>query len=172
MIPSRRTLILHAAAAISMGTSLPLAAQTATFASLTESDRTSILAAEKLEAEARDLSAGPGWASAARLYRNAAELRGAGDFTAADNLRLAGYIGFYEGRLATSVVVLTRAADAFLAGGDVLSAASTLADAAWVAVQAGDGLEAQTLRDRALLLTRSPLLDAANREMLVRRLGT
>jgi hypothetical protein len=41
-----------------------------------------------------------------------------------------------------------------------------------VAVQAGDGLEAQTLRDRALLLTRSPLLDAANREMLVRRLGT
>ena len=172
MNPSRRTFLLIATAAASWGAPPPAAAQTATFASLTEAERPSITAAEKLEAEARDLSAGPGWASAARLYRNAAELRGAGDFTAADNLRIAGYIGYYERRLSSSTAVLTRAADAYLAGGDVLSAAATLTDAAWVAVQADHGLEARRLRERALLLTRSPQLDPADREMLLRRLGS
>jgi len=172
MNPVRRTFILLAAAAASFGAPFGASAQTATFASLTEAERNSIMAAEKLEAEARDLSSGPSWAHAAPLYRNAAELRGAGDFTGADNLRIAGYISYYEGRLTPAVGVLTRAADAFLAGGDVLSAAATLADAAWVAVQAENPIEAQALRERALLLTRSPLLEAADRDALVRRLGS
>lgn len=159
-----------AAAAASLGA--PTGASAQTFASLGGREPGSLVAAERLEARARDLSAGPRWSSAARLYRNAADLRGAGDVTAADNLRLAGFIQFYGGSTISAVDVLEEAADAYLAVGDVVSAAGTLTEAAWVAARAGKALEARMLRERALLLTLSPLLDPGERETLIRRLGS
>ena len=158
-----------AAAAASFGAPTGAAAQT--FASLGGTEPGSVVAAEQLEARARDLSAGPRWSSAARLYRNAADLRGAGDLATADNLRLAGYIRYYEGSTSSAVSALEEAADAYLIVGDVVGAAGTLTDAAWVAARDGRLAVATTLRERALLLTRSPLLDTMERETLTRRLG-
>jgi hypothetical protein len=129
-------------------------------------------AAEELEQRATEvLVAGRGWEQAAGLYHRAAELRGPSDLTSAENLRLAGYLQFYAARPKAAIASLSRAAEIFLAFGDVEGAAQTFIDAAWVAAQADLGLEAMTLGERAELLTRSPLLRADERTVLVRRLG-
>jgi hypothetical protein len=129
-------------------------------------------AAEEMEQRASDaLAAGRGWQRAAGLYRRAAELRGWGDLKSADNLRLAGYLQFYDARTKAAVASLIEAGETFLALGDVESAAETFIDAAWVAQQAEMGREAKELSERAELLTRSPLLEASDRLALVRRLG-
>jgi tellurite resistance protein len=129
-------------------------------------------AAEQIEQRASDmLTAGHGWQRAAGLYRRAAELRGSGDLKSADNLRIAGYLQFYDGRARAAVASLTEAGEAYLALGDVESAAETFIDAAWVAAQSEMGLEAKESSERAELLTRSPLLEAPARLALVRRLG-
>jgi hypothetical protein len=129
-------------------------------------------AAAEMEQQADDLLvAGRGWERAAGLYRRAAELRGTGDLKSADNLRLAGYLQYYRGRPKAAVVSLTQAGDAFLALGDVERAAAAFIDGAWVASEADMPIEARDLRQRGLLLTRSPLLRGAARTELVRRLG-
>jgi hypothetical protein len=129
-------------------------------------------AAQELERRATVLlSAGHDWDQAAGLFRRAAELRGGGDLESADNLRLAGYLEFYRGRSKAAVTSLTRAGETFLALGDVERAAQVFIDAAWVAVQAKMPLDARSLSERGRLLTQSPLLGAANRTALVRRLG-
>jgi hypothetical protein len=84
---------------------------------------------------------------------------------------LAGYLQFYRGRPKAAVASLTHAGEAFLALGDVERAAKAFIDGAWVAQSAGMQAEARDLRERGRLLTRSPLLDAAERTALVRRLG-
>jgi hypothetical protein len=129
-------------------------------------------AAEEMEQRANDmLTAGRGWQRAAGLYRRAAELRGSGDLQSADDLRLAGYLQFYDARARAAVATLTESGEVYLALGDVERAAEVFIDAAWVAAQAEMGLEAKGLSERAGLLTRSPLLEASERLALVRRLG-
>jgi len=129
------------------------------------------VAAEELEALAYDMVLrGRGWEGAAGLYRRAAELRGSGDARAAMDLRLAGYIYFYRGRIPAAVAALTESGEAFLALGDVEGAAEAFIDGAWVAAKSMPS-EAAALGARALLLTRSPILPAAERFALARRLG-
>ena len=109
-------------------------------------------------------------AAAARLYRRAAEIRGDGDIKSAENLHTVGYLEYYAGELQNAVVTLRSAGEAYLALGDVERAAEMFIDGAWVAASAGMIPEMHALRDRGMLLTRSPLLDAPERVALVQRL--
>jgi hypothetical protein len=129
-------------------------------------------AAEEMEALAYDLVlGGRGWEDAAGMYRRAAELRGSSDARAAMDLRLAGYIYFYRGRAPAAIASLTQSGEAFLALGDVSGAAEAFIDGAWVAAKWDMPTEAAALGERALLLTRSPILPAEERFALARRLG-
>jgi hypothetical protein len=168
MTPFMRSSIFLAATAALL---TPSAALGQTFALRAEPGPLSVADAEELEAQARALSAGPDWASAASLYLSAVELRGAGDFERADNLRFAAYILYYEGRAAASVPLLAQAGDAFLTLGDVEGSIGMFIEAAWVAKRIGDVGAALTLGERALLLTRSPLLSEAKRHALLQRIG-
>jgi hypothetical protein len=166
-VPIRVALL--AIAAGFAGTSMQLHAQTR-FVSLDMPSPP--VAATEMEEQAHDLLlGGRGWERAAGLYIGAAELRGSGDPKSADNLRLAGYLQYYRGRAKAAVLSLTRAGEAFLALGDVERAAGALIDAAWVADAADMPAEARELSERGRLLTQSPLLEAADRTALVRRLG-
>jgi hypothetical protein len=152
-----------------VGTSMQVQAQSR-FASLDVPPRPA--AATEMEEQAHDLLlAGRAWERAAGLYIGAAELRGSADPRSADNLRLAGYLQYYRGRAKAAVVSLTQAGEAFLALGDVERAAGAFIDAAWVADEAAMPAEARELSERGRLLTQSPLLEAADRTALTRRLG-
>jgi hypothetical protein len=106
----------------------------------------------------------------ASLYRRAAELRGQSDIRNADNLRTMGNLEYYKGDLHDAVSTLRSAGENYLALGDVVSAAETFIDGAWVAGRAGMMSEALLLRERGGVLTRSPLLDIPERTALLRRL--
>lgn len=130
------------------------------------------VAAEELEAMAYDMIlVQRNWDEAAGLYRRAAELRGSSDARAAMDLRLAGYIYFYSGRIPAAMSSQTQSGEAFLALGDVAGAAEAFIDGAWVAAKSDMPAEAAALGARAHLLTRSPILPTAERFALARRLG-
>jgi hypothetical protein len=166
-------IVLLALVATLAGASTQAQAQTESpdaFASLDMPTRPA--AAAEMEQLADDLLRdGRGWERAAGLYRGAAELRGQADIKSAANLRLAGYVQFYDARHEASIISLTQAGEIFLAFGDVEAAAQSFIDAAWVAAQTGMAPEAVELSGRAGLLARSPLLRAAERTALERRLG-
>jgi len=127
--------------------------------------------AAELEARARAWTRNrPRWGRAADLYRRAAELRSESDPEGAESLHSSGRLYFYAGRLEESVRTLRSSGEAFLALGDVVSAAGAFLDAAWVAVRAGQGVEARALARRARLLASSPLLDAMDRSAILQRI--
>ena len=98
------------------------------------------------------------WDRAAALFRRAAELRPAGDPTAAEDLIYAARLSFYEGNERQSVRDFESAGNRALAMGDLVVAANAFADAAWVAHNRGYNEWALTLINRARLLSNSPLL--------------
>jgi len=124
-----------------------------------------------LETQAEELAKETRWKAAAQMYRSAADLRGEGDIKSADNLRVAGYLHYYLGSFQSAISALRAAGESYLALGDVEQAAEAFIDGAWVAGRSGKMSEAHGLRERGVLLTRSPLLDMQNRMALVQRLS-
>ena len=153
MSNTKKGLVALTAAAALMGAPSHLDGQESGQALANPTDASAM--ALELEVRAEDLSKGTRWKAAAEMYRRAADLRGEGDIKSADNLRVAGYIHYYEGGFQTAVTTLRRAGEAYLALGDVERAAEAFIDGAWVAGRSGMLSEALTLRERGLLLTRS-----------------
>ena len=110
------------------------------------------------------------WGRAADLYRQAAELRDAGDPVAISNLKTAARLEFYNGSERQALRDLEYAAQRALAIGDVVTAANAFVDAAWVAGSDGHGQEARALVERAQLLALSPLISSEDRSEIENRL--
>ena len=158
-----RTSILGACVAL-VGTAVGASAQTG------PADDSLGEAAELVRQADNAVEAKGDWGRAAVLYQEAAELSD-GDPVAATRHRQAGVLAFYAGREGRAIQQLTRAAEASLAWGDVVGAARSYLDAAWVAHQEGDGERTLSLAERAERLARSPLLARAERADLMRRIA-
>lgn len=109
------------------------------------------------------------WSKAARLYRQAAEMR-KGEPTAAKHFRKAGLLAYYSGHESDAVRDLTQAGEAALEFGDLTAAARSFLDAAFVAEADGKDRNAFVLAQRAERLAQSPLLAAGDRAALMRRI--
>ena len=134
---------------------------------------TSIEQAAQLESRAQSLlTEMDEWASAARLYQQAAELRPEGDPKAIEDLLQAAKLTYYTGNEGRAVRALEAAGDRALNEGDVMTAATAFADAAWIAKDEGMGEKALNLVSRAQRLTYSPLLDDSQRRQLQERFDT
>lgn len=127
--------------------------------------------ANRLEADALSLSESPSdLGKAADLFRRAAELRPAGDPMAVRNLIQAARFSFYSGRRNQALKDFATAAETALRFGDVVAAAESFLDAAWVAQQVSDASQALHYAVRARELTSSPQLREDDRARLLTRL--
>ncbi|CAN5711210.1 hypothetical protein BH23GEM11_BH23GEM11_15590 [soil metagenome] len=108
---------------------------------------------------------------AARLYRQAADLREVSDPMKVESLREASRMSFYAGRTHRALADASEAARLALRQGDVVVAAHIHMDAAWLAAELGDAATAgQHLAD-ARMLAASPLLAQSQRVDLLSRLA-
>jgi hypothetical protein len=127
-------------------------------------------AAEALEREARALYEQPDrYERAAGLHLRAADLRAPGDPQRIHDLRQSGRLFYYAGSKPRALDIMQRAGDEALSNGDVLAAALALLDAASIAQELRRGDDVLRLVQRTELLLTSPLLPAADRELLTRR---
>jgi hypothetical protein len=127
--------------------------------------------ATRLEADALSLSESPAdLGKAADLFREAAGLRPAGDPVAVRDLIQAARFSFYSGKRDRALKDFAAAAETALRFGDVLAAAESFLDAAWVAQQVLDGTQALRYALRAQELAASPLLNETDRARLMSRL--
>jgi len=110
--------------------------------------------------------------AAARLLREAADLRPAEDPERVRNLREASSMNFHAGHLAQAATDAGDAAKAALRQGDVLQAAHAYLDAAWMAAEDGRTARALAFVEEAMLLTASPLLGDEDRERILVRIRT
>ncbi len=108
--------------------------------------------------------------TAARLYREAADLRPDHDPQKVENLRQASRMSYYSNRPDQASRDAEAAARAALRRGDVVTAADAFVDAAWLAARAGKAAQFEHLVEEATLLAGSPLLAEVQREQLLRRL--
>ena len=128
-------------------------------------------AAEALEREARTLYEQPDrYERAAGLHLRAADLRAPGDSLRIHDLRQSGRLFYYAGAKPRALDIMQRAGDEALSNGDVLGAALALLDAASIAQELRRGDDVLRLVQRTELLLTSPLLPAAERELLMRRI--
>jgi hypothetical protein len=129
--------------------------------------------AQHLEAEAWGLlSCGsPDYRKAARLFQQAAAARGPDDREALRSLEMAGRLAHYGNDLRRSRAAMVQRAERALRLGEVHEAADAYIDAAFVAVEIGDGAAALGYAESARLLSGSPLLSVAERHALSQRLG-
>ena len=154
-----------------MGALLAFAGSTgAAGAQMVPADRSADEAADLVRQADAALEGKSDWGRAAILYRQAAELS-VDEPIAADHHRHAGLLAFYAGREGQAVDQLTRAAETALAWGDVVSAAQSFLDAAWVAHEDGNNGKALDLAQRAERLARSPLMARADRAQLMQRIA-
>ena len=100
----------------------------------------------------------------------AAELRPAGDPAAVRDLIQAARYSFYSGKRDRALRDFTMAAETALRFGDIVAAAESFLDAAWVAMQVHDGTAALRYADRARELSASPLVRESDRARLMSRL--
>jgi len=129
--------------------------------------------AVQLERRAQDLSFdNRTFGEAARMYRKAAEVRGTKDPVTVTNLRWAGRLAYYAGNATQAVNDLKRAGDLALEWGDVLGAAESFFDAAWIAQKHGRPAEAVKLADRGKELSEVPFLGAEQKAALQGRVRT
>ena len=127
--------------------------------------------AARLEADALSLSESPAdLGKAADLFRQAATLRPSGDPMVVKDLIQAARFAFYSGRSDHALKDFAFAAETALRLGDVLAAAESFLDAAWVAAKVHDGRLALRYADRARELSSSPVLRDTDRARLLSRL--
>ena len=111
------------------------------------------------------------WGKAAGLREKAAGLRTPGDARAFKSLQTAAYVRHALKQRASALSLMERAADQALASGDVFNAAAGYADVASIAQELRDGDRVRRYAEKSALLTRSPLLNAADRQWLQHRLA-
>lgn len=127
--------------------------------------------ARALEAEARGLSDQmKRRARAARLYRQAADLRPAHDPKKVENLRHASRMNFYAGRTDAAIRDAHDASQVALRQGDLVEAAHAYLDAAWLAAREGQAERAEQWVEEARLLSTSPLLAQGQQEEIRTRM--
>jgi hypothetical protein len=127
--------------------------------------------AEALEAEARALGDQMNRrARAARLYRQAAELRPADDPQKVTSLRHASRMNYYAGRMDSAIRDSHDASQVALRQGDLVEAAHAYLDAAWLAAREGKAERAEQWVEEARLLATSPLLAQAQQDEIRTRM--
>ena len=109
------------------------------------------------------------WAYAANLYWAAAQLRADEDPRVQEDLRIAANLAYETGNATGAITALESAASRALASGDVVGAAGTFTDAAWVANKAGLRIDQRRLGSRAVELADSPQLTKAERSQILSR---
>ncbi len=107
---------------------------------------------------------------AAYLYRQAAEARGDSP-EAVEDLIMAGTLAYYVGRKGQAISDLAQAGDQALAWGDVVTAAESFLDAAWIAQAEGRNDRALELGRKAERLSNSPLIQRGERVALLSRIA-
>lgn len=133
-----------------------------------ESER--LARAETLRVEARTTTEAGDFRRASFLYREAAST--AGDHPrAVSDLVEAATLAYYAGRNGQAVKDFQAAGEAALQWGDVLTAARSFLDGAWVAAASGDRERAVELARRAEKLSSSPLIQRQERIALLSRIG-
>lgn len=132
---------------------------------------TDVTQAERLEEQAAALYDTPAkFKEAARLHEQAAELRAAGDVKRVSNLRQAARLWYYAGSESRALHTMVRAADDAMAAGDVVTAATTYLDAAFLYREANQPAQANELIRKAQLLSTSPLITSRDRDAILGRI--
>lgn len=106
---------------------------------------------------------------AADRYREAADLYG--DLNAVEPLRMAARLAYYTGDHSRAYRDFVEAGETALAFGDVVRAASSFLDAAWIAREKDQSAQAVALLSRAEKLAQSPLIATADRRALTGRIA-
>lgn len=151
---------------------VPAAAQTRMKATFAKRDNAAAEAAAlQKKAQALYESGTHKYARAAALELKAADMLSEGNPQRVASLELAARLYYYHGDVYRAQPIMERAGDEALAAGDVVTAAHAYVDAAFIAVKQGDVTKVNALADKAELLTRSPLLTAAQRSGIVTRLA-
>ncbi len=127
--------------------------------------------AEYLEDQAVDASQNlKSFKEASSLYREAAETLGDHP-DAAEHLVQAARLAYYTGDERRAIEDFRAAGEQALAWGDVMVAARSFLDAAWVAAEEDRGAEAVELAHRAEKLSSSPLIQRQERASLLSRIA-
>ncbi|MEO7986753.1 MAG: hypothetical protein ABI766_09490 [Gemmatimonadales bacterium] len=127
--------------------------------------------ADSLHEAAAALVTAHRYRDAAQLHRRSAELRGAEDPLGFRCLNEAAALTYAAGDRSRARSDLTSAAGQALTRGDLRAAALAYLDAAWIAQEQGNARQVWELGHRAEMLADSPLLAAADREAIVRRIS-
>ena len=106
----------------------------------------------------------------ARLHEQSAELRGEDDARGFECLQVAAHIRHGAGDFRRAADNMERAAQLAAARGDVMNAAVSYIDAAYIAVDLKQGARVREFTRAARLLTESPLITAAQRVQLLSRI--
>ncbi len=123
------------------------------------------------ESQARSLFPYPKrYDEAARLFLKAADTRELGDPIRTRDISMAARLSFYRGDVERARTLMERAADEAASTGDVMQAAATYLDAAFLARESGDGENVTRLARKAEMLARSPLLADKDRDDILNRI--
>ena len=126
--------------------------------------------ADSLHAAAVTLSRQAGrWGDAARLHHRSAMLRSADDSLGFRCLRVSAHLSYSDHDLSSARSSMTEAAAQALARGDLVNAAHSYADAAWVAHEQRRKGEVWKLGRQAEVLAGSPLLTREQRASILNR---
>ena len=126
--------------------------------------------ADSLHEAAAALVAAHRWRDAARLHRRSADLRAADDPLGFRCLSEAAALAYATGDRSAARDDMAKAAGQALARGDLRAASLAYLDAAWIAQEQKDPRQVWELGHRAEMLADSPLLSAADREAILRRI--
>lgn len=126
--------------------------------------------ADSLHEAAAALVAAHRWRDAARLHRRSADLRAADDPLGFRCLSEAAALAYATGDRSAARGDMAKAAGQALARGDLRAASLAYLDAAWIAQEQKDPRQVWELGHRAEMLADSPLLSAADREAILRRI--
>ena len=131
---------------------------------------TSSARADSLHEAAVALVAAHRWGDAARLHRRSAQLRDADDPLGFRCLKEAAALAYAVGDRAGARADMAAAAAQALTRGDLREAALAYLDAAWIAQEQKNPRQVWELGHRAEMLADSPLLGAADRAAILRRI--
>ena len=131
---------------------------------------TSSAKADSLHEAAAALVAAHRWGDAARLHRRSAQLRDADDPLGFRCLKDAAALAYATGDRSGARADMATAAGQALARGDLREAALAYLDAAWIAQEQKNPRQVWELGHRAEMLADSPLLGAADRAAILRRI--
>lgn len=131
---------------------------------------TSSAMADSLHGAAAALVAAHRWGDAARLHRRSAQLREADDSLGFRCLKDAAALEYATGDRSGARRDMAAAAGQALARGDLRAAALAYLDGAWIAQEQKNPRQVWELGHRAEMLADSPLLGAADRAAILRRI--